>query len=255
MKISYLRFHISDLITIFITIVFLLISTGPLLAEEGSLEKEKFQNSPSLGPDQVQKIRAMQEGLFFVLERYAMIDAVISSFEQGKDYGNSQWIGASSALPGVGQLINKEYLKGDSLLFLTFACSQTMKELGGKEGEVGQGANARWTEALKFLQWGLQSYAMMDAGFTAMTTDPTYDRAFWIGSVSVIPGAGQFINKDWWKGGTLLAGALLLDQMTRNFEDQAKKERAAFNQKSNHGVNYSLAIVSGGFLTGITTKF
>jgi len=201
-------------------------------------------------------IRALQEGFLFVLERYSMIDSTLVAQEKGRDVTTCYGIGASSILPGVGELINQDNLKGDGLLFGTFVSSETLKGLGPKETDQGSGAAAKAAELFRFLEWGLQGYAMIDAAYLAGSTDPTYDRAFWIGAASFAPGAGQFINHDWWKGGGLFLGALALDRLAASFESQARTDKVAGRRPGpKEAWHYALAPQVGGFLVSATGHF
>ncbi len=218
-------------------------------------EREKIFNR-SLPEEKADSIRAIQEGLFMVLERYSMIDTVLVSEELGRDYGSSLWIGSCSVVPGVGELANKSYFQGDSMLFLTALNWQTLREVAPREEEGPVTVYDRCSEAFGFCKWTLQSFATMDAGYTAMASDPTYDRALWIGASSMIPGVGQFINHDWWKGGSLLLGFIISDRLQDLFTEQAKKEkRNIVTGHQEQDLQFSFNFLPGGFMAGMTRKF
>jgi hypothetical protein len=205
----------------------------------------------------LRSIRGFNEGILYLVRAYAMIDAPLIAQEQGKEYGTGLWTGVASVCPGVGQLINKEYLKGDTLLISTFVLSQNIKEARGEEESWKLSAPGRWAEGMRWIEGCIQGYAMMDAGFTARTTDPTYDRAFWIGASSVLPGVGQFINHDWWKGGGLLVGFILFDRLAGTFEGMAKNEQHASRPvPSRSGTpDFSLAFAPNGWVVGVSSRF
>ncbi|MCK5243273.1 hypothetical protein KAR34_12565 [bacterium] len=153
---------------------------------------------------QLSNLRELHESSIFLLKRYATLEAIITAVERGEKENDAFWIGTSSLLPGVGQMINEDYLQGGLLLFVAGMSWGTVGQLEftRKRQPENQSLLPFYYSAL-VLRNGIMTYAMLHATNCSYREQRDRTAALWTGMASMVPGVGQAINSDWWEAGGL----------------------------------------------------
>jgi len=165
-------------------------------------------------------LRHLHEGSLFLLKRYSALEALISAVNQGRTENQAFGIGASSVVPGAGQIINGDYLQGGLLLFASGLSSTTIRHLEYTRQRLPASDESLlpWYYASLTLRNGIVTYAMLHAANVSYRErrDRTY--GMWTGMASMVPGVGQAINGDWWEGAAFFVGWTLSAVLTAHFE-------------------------------------
>jgi len=165
---------------------------------------EKAENEP-FHDSQLAELRLLHEGSVFLLKRYATMEALITAVENGRSENEGFWIGASSLIPGVGQMINHDYLQGGLLLFASTVSWGTVHQLEfTRTRQHGSDSILPLYYSSLVLRNGLMTYAMLHAANKNYRVHRDRTAAMWTGTASILPGVGQAINGDWWEASGLL---------------------------------------------------
>jgi hypothetical protein len=169
---------------------------------------------------QLSELREMSEGSIFLLKRYATLEALITAVDRGEKENDAFWIGSSSLVPGVGQMINEDYLQGGLLMFAAGMSWGTVSQLEftRKRQPENQGLLPFYYSAL-VLRNGIMTYAMLHAANSSFRKEHDRTAAMWTGMASMVPGVGQAINGDWWEASGLFvawSGATILTYYLEN---------------------------------------
>ncbi|MEW6515854.1 MAG: hypothetical protein AB1439_02965 [candidate division FCPU426 bacterium] len=200
------------------------------------------------------ELRILHEGAIFIFKRYATLEALISARENGSEENQCFWIGASSLVPGVGQMINHDYLQGGLLLFASSLSWSTVHQLEfTRKRQSGTEAFQPFYIASLFLRDGIMTYAMLHA--TNRHYREYHDRtaAMWTGTASLLPGLGQAINGDWWEAGGLFAGWALSTAVVSYFESMIFQSGndSLLVEETEHP-RFNICWVPGGATLGVT---
>jgi len=170
---------------------------------------------------QLQNLRQLHEGAIFILKRYATLEALISAVDHGQKENDAFWIGTASLIPGAGQMINEDYLQGGLLLFISSLSWSTIRQL-----EFTRKRRQENQELLPFyysaviLRNGIMTYAMLHATNKSYRTHHDRTAAMWTGMASLVPGAGQAVNGDWWEASALFVSWSAAVILTSYLEEQ-----------------------------------
>jgi hypothetical protein len=168
---------------------------------------------------QLTNLRIFHEGAIFVLKRYATMEALISAVEDGHSENEGFWIGASSVIPGTGQMINQDYLQGGLLLFTTALSWGTVNQLAfTRVKRSGSDSILPLYYSSLVLRNGIMTYAMLHAANKSYRVQHDRTVAMWTGTASLLPGTGQAINGDWWEAAGLFISWGLAAALVSHFE-------------------------------------
>jgi hypothetical protein len=147
------------------------------------------------------ELRKLHSGGLFLLQTYSGLDALIGAANvEGRSENQAFLIGASSALvPGTGQLINGDYASGGLMLFAAGMSAATLGMLP-PERRPRAGLDATWLayQSALAVRNGIMAYAMLQAANTHYRNTRDRSASMWTGTASILPGAGQAINREWW---------------------------------------------------------
>jgi hypothetical protein len=198
-------------------------------------------------------LRDLNEGAVFLLQRYATLDALVGALQAGRPENQAFAIGAASVVPGAGQFINGAYTPGALML------------LGGSVAGINANQLAFSRRRPRHPEWGLayyssellrnsvMLYATLHAANASYRARADRSAALWTGAASVVPGAGQAVNHDWWEaagflGAYALSAALAADMENRFYAPADK----APGPVSDQSISWSLAILPTGLAVNAT---
>jgi hypothetical protein len=194
-------------------------------------------------------LRNFHEGAIFVLRRYATLEALITAVDKGRSENQAFLIGASSLVPGVGQFINQDNLQGGLLLFASGISWGTLGHLGpAHRSRRGQASAEAVHYAAMIARNGIMTYSMLHAANACYRARRDRTAAMWTGTASLLPGAGQAINGNWWEAGGFAAAWALTAWASSSIEPPFEirgDERSAGRQDSASPV-WNLAWLPGG---------
>ncbi len=168
---------------------------------------------------QLSDIRLLHEGAIFLLKRYATLEALITAVEIGRSENEGFWIGAASAIPGAGQMINRDYLQGSLLLFASTLSWGTVQQLEfTRARKTGDESMLPLYYSSLVLRNGIMTYAMLHATNASYREHHDRTMAMWTGAASLLPGTGQAINGDWWEAAGLFVAWGLSAALVTYFE-------------------------------------
>lgn len=202
-------------------------------------------------------LREFHEGAIFIMKRYATLEALVIALEQNKPENEALGTGAASILPGVGQMINEDYLQGGLLLFATGMSWSTVQQLSFTKKKRKQ-----YLHLLPLyygsiiLKNGIMTYSMLHAGNAQYRMDRDKTAAIWTGMSSIVPGVGQVINGDWWAGGGMFLAWSLAAVISGRLEENifVNGDKQYLVEKQNNPA-WSVAIVPGGLMMSLSQSW
>lgn len=215
----------------------------------GGVEKEPYQDA------QISELRQLHEGAIFILKRYATLEALITAVENGRSENEGFWIGTASLIPGVGQMINHDYLQGGLLLFTSTVSWGTVHQLDfTRARQSGSDSMLPLYYSSLFLQNGLMTYAMLHAANKSYRVHRDRTAAMWTGTASLVPGVGQAINGDWWEASGLLVAWGLSTLLVSYCESACFTEgNESYLVRAPENPSWTLSWVPGGAALSFTT--
>jgi hypothetical protein len=219
----------------------------PTESNQGNLAQSVPQEFPKVRRAELDSLRELHDGALFVLQRYATLEAVVTALERERQENQAFLIGASSLIPGVGQMINGDYLQGGLLLFADGMSGATVNQLA-----YTRRPNRRQETPMYFLtetvQNGLMVYATLHAANASYREHHDRTAAMWTGLASVVPGAGQAINGNWWEAGGLFAGWVATSWLMTALENATPAESATTVKapEAPNQTHWALALLPGG---------
>jgi len=180
-----------------------------------SVDQESFLQ------EQMQDLRLLHEGTFFLLKRYATCEAMLTAMDRGREDQEAYWIGAASLLPGAGQMINQDYLQGSLLLLAATVSFGTVRQLEfTRKKQTGAESFMPLYFSSLLLRNGIMTYAMLHATNKQYAQNHDRTAAMWTGMASMVPGVGQAINQNWWEAGGFFTAWAAATILTSYFEEQ-----------------------------------
>lgn len=206
--------------------------------------------APEKGKDKNGTLRSLHEGALFLLGHYAMLESCITANEQGRLENQAFLIGgASLAVPGTGQMINRDFLQGSLLLYSGMISWATVQQLGAEPRAMARNFQLRpWYYSALALRGLIMNYAMLQAANVSYREHRDRTAAMWTGAASMLPGAGQAVNGDWWEAAGFLASWILFAGLTSVWEREmrAPQDTPALSAQSGDELRCSPALLPNG---------
>jgi hypothetical protein len=216
------------------------------------------QDSQAAPAADLAPLRRLHEGAYFLLKRYAMMEALTAAVDHGRSENQAFAVGTASWIPGVGQFINGDNLQGGLLLGAAGMSSLTIRQLEfTRRQRPGTGDLLPVYYGLLAVRNGVMAYAMLHA--TNANYRARHDRtaALWTGTASILPGVGQAINGQWWEAAAFLAvytGSALL---TARVEEEIfpSGDDRSYWVRGQEGLRCQVACLPGGAALTLTTDW
>ncbi len=242
-------------------LILFIASTG-VAADQNPNYTEMYKTFPNPSANfyaqtHLQNMRQLHEGTVFLLKRYAPLEALITAVELGRPDSESFWIGASSVVPGVGQMINQDYLQGSLLLFASSISWGTIRQLEYTRKRIPAGEHLQpLYYGSMALRNGIMTYAMLHATNSSYREHWDRTEAMWTGAASLVPGVGQAINGDWWEAGGLFVAWSLAAVLTSHLERQiyVSGDESYLVEKPD-SPDWAVTWLPGGALFSMTTEW
>jgi hypothetical protein len=168
--------------------------------------------TPSESPERVEVPHSHLEGLhnfdeaaLFLLQRYATLEGLVGALRAGRMENQAFAIGTASVIPGAGQMINGDYRQGGLLLLADSVAGINANQLAFSMRKARHQEWGLGYYSASILQNGVMLYATLHAANASYRTHQDSSRAMWTGVASVVPGAGQAINGNWWEAAGFFA--------------------------------------------------
>ena len=179
-----------------------------------------------------------------LLRHYAMVEALVTAVRQEKEASKAFAIGASSYIPGVGQMINNDSLQGSLLLF-----SASIAGVNAKKLQYTVNRTVKEPEllipyyAVKGINNMILWYSLLHAANSKYIKTHDHTAAIWTGMASHLPGLGQAINGDWWEAGGFLLASALCSLIELSLEDKVylSSDEASVVAKNKSNITWDFA--------------
>ncbi|NTV51992.1 MAG: hypothetical protein HGA76_03110 [Candidatus Firestonebacteria bacterium] len=208
-----------------------------------------FSPKPEVQKARFEGLRDFNEGAVFLLQRYASLEAVVGALQAGRQENQALAIGAASLIPGVGQMINGDYSQGGLLLFADSVAGINANQLAFSRKKIPQTEWSLGYYSSLALRDGIMLYATLHATNANYRAHQNRTQALWTGTASVLPGAGQAINGQWWEAAGFLGAYVAVAIWAANMEDHfyAEPEKATAGV-SDQQSSWSFAVLPMGIM-------